>query len=295
MIDFESSKELDEFLTEESKRLNFSKRNLYNIYFARKLLKRITDMDKNHSLVVKGSIAQLAHLKKLIRSITDIDLTISTDNIYSLMSIINALDSKKGNIKYENNSINRTYTGTYKIPVNIKLDKMIRHIGIDYKEDNPFIFERQKKTVPKIFTGDEEYSVIVPSLEETLAEKLCIIMKCNKDFVINTRIKDFYDIYNLYDREFDLDKFSYYFEKFLIEEGKIDMSKANTDHLSKKFIDRHKKVWRIKKENFQFVNDIGLEEAVYYTKSIIDNELKKQRQSENKSYFFCMTDDKNSN
>lgn len=292
MINFESSKQLDEFLTEEAKRLNFSKRNLYKIYFARELLKRIAYMDKNHSLVVKGSLAQLTHLKKLTRSITDIDLTISTDDIYPFMAIINALNSKKDDIKYESDSIFRTYTGTYKIPVNIRLGKMTHYIGIDYKEDNPFIFERQEKTVPKIFTGDEEYSVVVPSLEETIAEKLCIIMKCNKDFAINTRIKDFYDIYNLYGGEFDLDKFSYYFEKFLIEEGKIDMSTATTDHLSKNYIKRHKNVWQRKKENFEFVNDIELEGAVYYTKSIIDNELKKQRQSENKCYIFGMTDDK---
>jgi len=38
--------------------------------------------------------------------------------------------------------------------------------------------------MPVIFEGDEEFDILVPSFEEYLAEKLCIIVESNKSDVL---------------------------------------------------------------------------------------------------------------
>lgn len=289
MTNFDNSKQLDEFLTSESKRINLNKKNTYKMYFILDLLKRISKLNDSNKLVVKGSIVQLVYLQKLTRSVTDIDLTSSSDDVDSFLTIINAIDSDEGIVKYKNDHVKRTYTGTYKIPVIAKVDGVSEYVGIDYRENNPFIFEVKQKQVPRIFLGDEQFSINVPSLEETLAEKLCIVMECNDENAINTRIKDFYDIYTIYNGEIDLDKLTYYFEKLLVQRSNININMASTKHLSKSFIDRHISQWNEKKEVFEFQNkDINLDGAVYYTKSIIDCELKKMNKVKNKIYSFSI-------
>lgn len=79
------------------------------------------------------------------------------------------------------------------------------------------------KLVPKVFSRDEEYEVVVPSMEETLAEKLCIIAESTKTDVLNTRTKDFYDIYHLHGGDYDLDKFSYILKRCFKIEVKLEI------------------------------------------------------------------------
>ena len=158
--------------------------------------------------------------------------------------------------------------------------------GIDYRENHPCIYEKQVKIVPKIFSIDEEYEVVVPSMEETLAEKLCIIAESTKTDVLNTRTKDFYDIYHLHGGDYDLDKFSYYFEKMLQDRGKVrDIYSLNTDYLNNDFIERHESVWESNKRHYEFLDDdVDLKGAVYYTKSTLNEQFQRIRQGKNKVY-----------
>lgn len=136
-----------------------------------------------------------------------------------------------------------------------------------------------------MFEGDYEYEIVVPSIEETLAEKLCIIVESNKPQLLNTRVKDFYDIYQLHGGEYDLDKFSYYFEKMLNDRGKINVGSASTLALNDEFIRSHEMEWEHSKKKYEFLdNDISLYGAVYYTRGVLSEQLQKIRQGRNKSY-----------
>ncbi len=69
---------------------------------------------------------------------------------------------------------------------------------MDVQANYPRLIESQLRVMPVIFQGDEPFMMNVPSFEEYLAEKLCIIVESNKTDVLNTRVKDFYDIYQLH-------------------------------------------------------------------------------------------------
>lgn len=66
-----------------------------------------------------------------------------------------------------------------------------------------------------------------------------IIVESNKPQLLNTRIKDFYDIYQMHDEEYDSNKFSCYFEKKLTLINKVNVKKVSTSILTENFIKAH--------------------------------------------------------
>ena len=291
MNSFNNSASLKAYLNKESKRLNISIGNIYNTFFSRDLLYRLSKIDHSKDIIVKGSFAQFVHLEKVVRPITDIDLTSTINHHDPLILLDNAMCDKASDNDFDyilRGVPKRTNSGIIKIPISAKYEKINHPIGIDYRENHPCIYEKQVKIVPKIFSKDEEYEVVVPSMEETLAEKLYIIAvaKNLKEGVLNTRAKDFYDVYHLHGGSYDLDKFSYYFEKMINDYGLVsDINALNTDYLNNDFIEKHEGVWESNKKNYEFLDDdVDLKGAVYYTKSTLNEQYQRIRQGKNKVY-----------
>ena len=291
MNNFNNSASLKAYLNKESKRLNISIGNIYNTFFSRDLLYRLSKIDHSKDIIVKGSFAQFVHLEKVVRPITDIDLTSTINHHNPLILLVNAMCDKASDNDFDyilRGVPKRTNSGIIKIPISAKYEKINHPIGIDYRENHPCIYEKQVKIVPKIFSKDEEYEVVVPSMEETLAEKLYIIAvaKNLKEGVLNTRAKDFYDVYHLHGGSYDLDKFSYYFEKMINDYGLVsDINTLNTDYLNNDFIEKHEGVWESNKKNYEFLDDdVDLKGAVYYTKSTLNEQYQRIRQGKNKVY-----------
>lgn len=291
MNSFNNSASLKAYLNKESKRLNISIGNIYNTFFSRDLLYRLSKIDHSKDIIVKGSFAQFVHLEKVVRPITDIDLTSTINHHNPLILLVNAMCDKASDNDFDyilRGVPKRTSSGIIKIPISAKYEKINHPIGIDYRENHPCIYEKQVKIVPKIFSKDEEYEVVVPSMEETLAEKLYIIAvaKNLKEGVLNTRAKDFYDVYHLHGGSYDLDKFSYYFERMINDYGLVsDINILNTDYLNNDFIEKHEGVWESNKKNYEFLDDdVDLKGAVYYTKSTLNEQYQRIRQGKNKVY-----------
>lgn len=287
MKEFISDDSLKAFLKKESKRLGINISNVYSTYFSRLLLDKLSKYN-NKEVIVKGSFAQFVHLQKFVRPITDIDLASVEGHHDPILVLLNAMcDSKNKEMvfNFRSKPYQKEDTGIYKIPLVVDFGKIHQPLNIDYRENHPCIYERQIKSVPKVFEGDYEYEIVVPSIEETLAEKLCIIVESNKPQLLNTRVKDFYDIYQLHGGEYDLDKFSYYFEKMLNDRGKINVGSASTLALNDEFIRSHEMEWEHSKKKYEFLdNDISLYGAVYYTRGVLSEQLQKIRQGRNKSY-----------
>ena len=287
MKEFISDDSLKAFLKKESKRLGINISNVYSTYFSRLLLDKLSKYN-NKEVIVKGSFAQFVHLQKFVRPITDIDLASVEGHHDPILVLLNAMcDSKNKEMvfNFRSKPYQKEDTGIYKIPLVVDFGKIHQPLNIDYRENHPCIYERQIKSVPKVFEGDYEYEIVVPSIEETLAEKLCIIVESNKPQLLNTRVKDFYDIYQLHGGEYDLDKFSYYFEKMLNDRGKINVGSASTLALNDEFIRSHEMEWEHSKKKYEFLdNDISLYGAVYYTRAVLSEQLQKIKSGKNKTY-----------
>lgn len=273
-MEFANEDKLKSFLKKESDGLGVSIYNTYNTYFSRLLLERISKVCYSE-LYVKGSMSELAHLNKMIRPITDIDLVSTVDHNDPLTVLYQAMYDTNDGLFYELTDIpKRTKTGIYKIHIVANFGKIKHAMSIDFQELSKTIYEKDYKRIDPIFSGDESFYVFTPSFEEHLAEKLCIVLESNKSDVLNTRVKDFYDIYKLIGGKFDRDKLSYFFYHMLLDRNKIDLSKASTSFLDSSYIEKHRELWSLMSKKYEFLDkEVVFDEAVGITKDILDKEL----------------------
>lgn len=277
MRNFDSEIKLKNFLKKEAKRLNINITAAYSTFFARELLYKLSK-HQGEELILKGSSAEIAYLGRLVRAITDVDLATPYSYSEGLVPLIEAIDKKEeNNINFEfNPTIGQTKNGIYKLALKGSLWKLRKTVKIDYQTNYSRLIEPTYRVFPSIFEGDEPFELYMPSFEEYLAEKLCIIVESNKEGVLNTRVKDFYDIYQLHGGKYDFDKLTEYFKKMIELRGKTTLEESNTSMLNKEFIQNHQQVWDHAKDRYSFNDhEIDLDGAVYYTKSVINEQMHK--------------------
>ena len=211
----------------------------------------------------------------MIRPITDIDLVSSVYHNDPLLVLYQAMYSEDENLHYELIDIpKRTKTGIYKIHIKAIFGSICHPISIDFQELSNTIYQKDYKRVNPLFTGDNFFYIYTPTYEEHLAEKLCIVVESNKDNILNTRVKDFYDIYKLKGGKYDKEKLSYFFYHMLLDRHKIDISHASVNHLNRQFILQHQQLWDNMSKKYEFTDkSIVFEDAVETTKSMLDHEL----------------------
>lgn len=277
---FRNADQLKSFLKKESKRLNISITNVYNTFFAREFLYRLSKHNQEE-ILVKGSSAEITYLGRLVRAITDIDLA----SLYSYSEAMPVLldtmsDLGYSNITYQLSShISRTPTGIYKLSLESTFNTIKQPLGIDFQDHYNRLIEPSEYIMPPIFEGDKPFPVYVPSYEEYLADKLCIIVESNKPDVLNTRVKDFYDIYQLHGGKYDPDKLTEYFRKMIKLRGKIALSDIDTLILNHEFIEKHRNLWEKTRDKYDFLDkEINLDGAVYYTRGVLREQLQKNGQ-----------------
>lgn len=273
-MQFSNDDKLKAFLKSESKRLGISIKNTYNTYFSKLLLERISRMSYD-KLYVKGSFSELAHLNEMIRPVTDIDLVSTIYHNDPLLILYQAMYDTNGDLYYELTDIpKRTKTGIYKINIVANFGKIKHPISIDFQELSNTIYEKDYKRVDPVFKGDNHFYIYTPTFEEHLAEKLCIVTESNKEGILNTRVKDFYDIYKLCGGKYDKDKLSYFFYNMLKDRDKIDVNSASISHLTLEYIKNHQSLWDAMSEKYEFMDkNINFTESVLFTKELLSKEI----------------------
>ena len=277
MRHFSNSNQFRAFMKKEADRLGISINSAYTTYVSRLFLEKLSKYN-NGQVLVKGSSAETAYLGRLVRGITDVDLAgigpIET-NLDLMKTFVE--DTSISDFKFKLvREPKVTPTGIYKMAFESSFDKTKQPLGVDFQENYNRLIEKQVRTMPAIFEGDDEFPVVAPSFEEYLAEKLCIILESNKPDVLNTRVKDFYDIYQLHGGKYDPEKLTRYFGKMLALRGKIKLEDASTLYLDRYFIEQHKEIWERAKEKYDFLDDgIDLYGAVYYARAVLREELQK--------------------
>jgi len=280
MIEFRNHDQMKAYFKKEAKRLNISVNNAYNTFIARTFLQKISKYN-DKEILVKGSSAETVYLGKLVRAITDIDIASIYKYNESMPVIVNAIndsEEKSFNIQLSE-GFQRTQTGIYKLCLDINYEKFNHKLKMDLQENYSRLIKPEVKVMPSIFEGDEPFEVYLPSFEEYLAEKLCIIIETNKEDVLNTRVKDFYDIYQLHGGKYDYDKLTEYFGKMIKLRNKIKLEEATTTGLNHEFIMNHQDLWEKAKKSYDFIDkEIDLDGAVYYTRAVLREQLQKNGQ-----------------
>lgn len=275
---FRNSEQFKAFIKKEAKRLNISIPNAYSTFLSRSFLEKLSKKDTDKSILVKGSSAETSYLGELVRGITDVDLASTASielNIPVLRMIIN--NETINDIKFSlNKKPSITKTGIYKFSYDADMDKVKNSLNVDFQDNYIRLIEKKYSVMPKIFDGDREFIMATPSFEEYIAEKLCIILESNKLDVLNTRLKDFYDIYELHGGKYDSEKLAEYFKIMLALRAKIRLQDATTDYLDKNFIESHNDIWNAVSKKYDFLDkEIDLGGAVYYTRAVLREYLQK--------------------
>ncbi len=286
-MEFKNLDQNKNFIKGEARRLGISTNAAYITYYSRRLLKQLSGINRG-ILVVKGSFSQYVHLGRLSRPVLDIDLSSSEHHNQPLILLFRSIyDASDEIVTYDLSRLpSKTPNNVYKIPVVAKIkypddERFVTvPISIDFKENNSVIFEKQFKCVMPLFKGDEKFFITTPSFEEHIAEKLYIIAHNRRLDVPNTRVKDFYDIYELHGSNYDADKFSLYFQAMVLMYGD-DLKQLSTSFLDKEYIKRHLQIWENMKKKYEFMDkDLDLVEAVYYTRAVLSEQIQKINQGE---------------
>ena len=293
-MEFRNLDQEKSFMKKEAKRLGITPMATYTTYYARKLLEKLA-LINNGDLVVKGSFSQHVHLKELTRPVLDIDLSSTLSHHIPINILFAAIyDTFSNELTFDLSTTPRqTKNGVYKIPVVAKVKyedakEMVIPVPIDFKDNNKVIFETQFKAVEPLFEGDQKFYINTPSFEEHIAEKLYIIAHNTREDIPNTRVKDFYDIYKLFGKNYDEDKFSLYFEAMVMMYG-MNLDDINADFLDKEFVKRHLELWEMIKEKYQFVDkEVELSEAVFFTKAVLSEQIQKIRTGEFKNQAYSL-------
>ena len=275
---FRNSDQFKAFIKKEAKRLNISVPNAYSTFISRSFLEKLSKRDVDKTILVKGSSAETSYLGELVRGITDVDLASTSSISLNIPVLRQMIDSESSNdIQFHlNKKPSITKTGIYKFTFDADMDKVKNSLGVDFQDDYIRLIEKKYSVMPKIFDGDREFIMTTPSFEEYLAEKLCIILESNNPDMLNTRLKDFYDIYELHGGKYNPEKLTEYFKLMLALRAKIRMSDARTDYLDKNFIDNHKEIWDAVSKKYDFLDkEIDLGGAVYYTRAVLREYLQK--------------------
>ena len=275
---FKNSEQFKAFIKKEARRLDISVPNAYSTFISRTFLEKLAKKDPSRSILVKGSSAETAYLGDLVRGITDVDLASIKPidiNIGILKKIVDSEDINGISIKL-NKRPTITDTGIYKFNFDTSMGKVKNNLKVDFQDNYGRLIEREERVMPTIFEGDKPFIIATPSFEEYLAEKLCIILENNKPDVLNTRLKDFYDIYELHGGKYDVEKLTEYFRLMLGLRAKIRLEDAKTDYLDKSFIDNHQEIWNNVSKKYDFLDkEIDLGGAVYYTRAVLREYLQK--------------------
>ena len=195
MVEFRNSNQMKAYMKKEAERLDMNIGGVYTTFVARNFLEKVSKMS-DQEIMIKGSSAEIAYLGRLVRAITDVDLALFNDFELNAPLLFRIINSSDGLFKFKlNRSVHRTPTGIYKMSLKGEYGTISQPLGLDIQDNYNRLIEPTTRMMPPIFEGDEPFYIYVPSFEEYLAEKLCIILESKRADVLNTRVKDFYDIY----------------------------------------------------------------------------------------------------
>lgn len=283
-MQFYNPEKLKSYLRMESSRLGIGIQNTYNTFFARLLLERLMKVSGN-KLFVCGSFSQLIHLGTMIRPATDVDLFSKVLNQEMVLDLFKlAFKSSIEDLSFElKDNYSVSSTGMLSIKCNAHFGSINFTIDVDVNINHPIFYEEHYKRVPKIFTADSEYFAFVPSSEDHLAQKLCIVVEDGvRTGKTNSRVKDLYDIYKMHGGSYDLQKFSLYFQRMIADRGKINLVDLNTDFLDAAYIEKNQAYWNNLSQKYDFMDkEITLAGTVFYTRAVLSEQLKRIRDGEN--------------
>lgn len=261
-----------------AKQNNADARTLMRIYMMERFLERLAQSEYRDNFIIKGGILVTAMIGVAHRSTMDIDtsmknLNLSAEDALRVVNQVKDIDLDDGvsfEVKDVSNIMDEMEYPGIRVTMNANVGKLITPLKIDISTGD-VITPRAIEFNYDLLLEDRSISLWSYNLETILAEKLQTVLARG---ILNTRMRDFYDIRML------LDTYEDKINKAVLKDAfAATCKKRGTDHLQEqaeeiiKIIEANEQLqvlWRAYEKKYSYAADIDYASVISGVRKLMD-------------------------
>ena len=261
-----------------AKQNNADARTLMRIYMMERFLERLAQSEYRDNFIIKGGILVTAMIGVAHRSTMDIDtsmknLNLSAEDALRVVNQVKDIDLDDGvsfEVKDVSNIMDEMEYPGIRVTMNANVGRLITPLKIDISTGD-VITPRAIEFNYDLLLEDRSISLWSYNLETILAEKLQTVLARG---ILNTRMRDFYDIRML------LDTYEDKVNKAVLKDAfAATCKKRGTDHLQEqaeeiiKIIEANEHLqvlWRAYQKKYSYAADIDYASVISGVRKLMD-------------------------
>lgn len=261
-----------------AKQNNADARTLMRIYMMERFLERLAQSEYRDNFIIKGGILVTAMIGVAHRSTMDIDtsmknLNLSAEDALRVVNRVKDIDLDDGvsfDVKDVSNIMDEMEYPGIRVTMNANVGRLITPLKIDISTGD-VITPRAIEFNYDLLLEDRSISLWSYNLETILAEKLQTVLARG---ILNTRMRDFYDIRML------LDTYEDKVNKAVLKDAFVaTCKKRGTDHLQEqaeeiiKIIEADEQLqvlWRAYQKKYSYAAEIDYASVINGVRKLMD-------------------------
>lgn len=261
-----------------AKQNNADARTLMRIYMMERFLERLAQSEYRDNFIIKGGILVTAMIGVAHRSTMDIDtsmknLNLSAEDALRVVNRVKDIDLDDGvsfDVKDVSNIMDEMEYPGIRVTMNANVGRLITPLKIDISTGD-VITPRAIEFNYDLLLEDRSISLWSYNLETILAEKLQTVLARG---ILNTRMRDFYDIRML------LDTYEDKVNKAVLKDAfAATCKKRGTDHLQEqaeeiiKIIEADEQLqvlWRAYQKKYSYATEIDYASVISGARKLMD-------------------------
>ena len=261
-----------------AKQNNADARTLMRIYMMERFLERLAQSEYRDNFIIKGGILVTAMIGVVHRSTMDIDtsmknLNLSAEDALRVVNQVKDIDLDDGvsfDVKDVSNIMDEMEYPGIRVTMNANVGRLITPLKIDISTGD-VITPRAIEFNYDLLLEDRSISLWSYNLETILAEKLQTVLARG---ILNTRMRDFYDIRML------LDTYEDKVNKAVLKDAfAATCKKRGTDHLQEqaeeiiKIIEADEQLrvlWRAYQKKYSYAAEIDYASVISGVRKLMD-------------------------
>lgn len=261
-----------------AKQNNADARTLMRIYMMERFLERLAQSEYRDNFIIKGGILVTAMIGVAHRSTMDIDtsmknLNLSAEDALRVVNQVKDIDLDDGvsfEVKDVSNIMDEMEYPGIRVTMNANVGRLITPLKIDISTGD-VITPRAIEFNYDLLLEDRSISLWSYNLETILAEKLQTVLARG---ILNTRMRDFYDIRML------LDTYEDKVNKVVLKDAFVaTCNKRGTDHLQEqaeeiiKIIEADEQLlvlWRAYQKKYSYAAEIDYASVINGVRKLMD-------------------------
>lgn len=262
-----------------AKQNNADARTLMRIYMMERFLERLAQSEYRDNFIIKGGILVTAMIGVAHRSTMDIDtsmknLNLSAEDALRVVNQVKDIDLDDGvsfDVKEVSNIMDEMEYPGIRVTMNANVGRLITPLKIDISTGD-VITPRAIEFNYDLLLEDRSISLWSYNLETILAEKLQTVLARG---ILNTRMRDFYDIRML------LDTYKDKVNKAVLKDAfAATCKKRGTDHLQEqaeeiiKIIEADEQLqvlWRAYQKKYSYAAEIDYASVISGVRKLMDS------------------------